>query len=52
MASEQSVDVYEDIKAFSPFAHDVREPLAIRCRLLALVLLTPSIAQDIGESDG
>lgn len=32
-------DLVEDITAFSPFAHDVQEqPLANRCRLLALVL--------------
>ncbi|KAK7472586.1 E3 ubiquitin-protein ligase tom1 [Stygiomarasmius scandens] len=37
-------DLVEDIKAFSPFAYDVQEqPLANRCRLLALVLSeTPS----------
>ncbi|KAK1218494.1 E3 ubiquitin-protein ligase tom1 [Marasmius sp. AFHP31] len=37
-------DLVEDIKAFSPFAYDVQEqPLANRCRLLALVLCeTPS----------
>ena len=40
----------DDIKAFSPFAHDVQEePLAMRCRLLALVLVdTPSsLTQDL-----
>lgn len=32
-------DLVDDIKAFSPFAYDVQEqPLANRCRLLALVL--------------
>ncbi|KAJ7579230.1 hypothetical protein C8J56DRAFT_339945 [Mycena floridula] len=32
-------DLVEDIKTFSPFAYDVQEqPLAHRCRLLALVL--------------
>ncbi|KAJ6586954.1 hypothetical protein DFH09DRAFT_1359428 [Mycena vulgaris] len=37
-------DLVEDIKDFSPFAYDVQEqPLANRCRLLALVLCeTPS----------
>jgi E3 ubiquitin-protein ligase HUWE1 len=49
---EQSVrHLVDDIKAFSPFAHDVREePLAMRCRLLALVLTdAPSaLTQDIG----
>ena len=37
-------DLIEDVKAFSPFAYDVQEqPLANRCRLLALVLHeTPS----------
>ncbi|KAL0569802.1 E3 ubiquitin-protein ligase tom1 [Marasmius crinis-equi] len=37
-------DLVDDIKAFSPFAYDVQEqPLANRCRLLALVLCeTPS----------
>ena len=42
---QQSVrDLVDDIKAFSPFAYDVQEqPLANRCRLLALVLCeTPS----------
>lgn len=42
---QQSVrDLVEDIKEFSPFAYDVQEqPLANRCRLLALVLCaTPS----------
>lgn len=51
---EQSVrHLIEDIKAFSPFAHDVREePLAMRCRLLALVLVdAPSpLTQDIGAN--
>ncbi|KAG6878824.1 hypothetical protein C0992_007445, partial [Termitomyces sp. T32_za158] len=32
-------DLVDDVKAFSPFAYDVQEqPLANRCRLLALVL--------------
>ncbi|KAH0589501.1 hypothetical protein H2248_005243 [Termitomyces sp. 'cryptogamus'] len=37
---EQAVeDLVDDVKAFSPFAYDVQEqPLANRCRLLALVL--------------
>ncbi|KAG6844702.1 hypothetical protein H0H87_004578 [Tephrocybe sp. NHM501043] len=37
---EQAVqDLVDDIKTFSPFAYDVQEqPLANRCRLLALVL--------------
>ncbi|KAK7053298.1 E3 ubiquitin-protein ligase tom1 [Paramarasmius palmivorus] len=37
-------DLVDDIKSFSPFAYDVQEqPLANRCRLLALVLCeTPS----------
>ncbi|KIK67399.1 hypothetical protein GYMLUDRAFT_37513 [Collybiopsis luxurians FD-317 M1] len=37
-------NIIDDIKAFSPYAYDVQEqPLAIRCRLLALVLCeTPS----------
>jgi E3 ubiquitin-protein ligase HUWE1 len=51
---EQSVrHLVEDIKAFSPFAHDVQEePLAMRCRLLALVLVdAPSpLTQDIGSN--
>jgi E3 ubiquitin-protein ligase HUWE1 len=49
---EQSVrHLVDDIKAFSPFAHDVQEePLAMRCRLLALVLVDApsSLTQDIG----
>jgi len=49
---EQSVrHLIDDIKAFSPFAHDVQEePLAMRCRLLALVLVDApsSLTQDIG----
>lgn len=51
---EQSVRyLVEDIKAFSPFAHDVQEePLAMRCRLLALVLVDApsSLTQDIGAN--
>ncbi len=37
-------DLVEDVKSFSPFAYDVQEqPLANRCRLLALILHeTPS----------
>ncbi|XP_006461106.1 hypothetical protein AGABI2DRAFT_204611 [Agaricus bisporus var. bisporus H97] len=32
-------DLVDDVKSFSPYAHDVQEqPLANRCRLLALVL--------------
>ncbi|OCH84897.1 hypothetical protein OBBRIDRAFT_891524 [Obba rivulosa] len=41
---EQSVRrLIDDIKAFSPGAYDVQEqPMAVRCRLLALVLSDPS----------
>ncbi|KAG6874485.1 hypothetical protein C0995_010395 [Termitomyces sp. Mi166 len=43
-------DLVDDVKAFSPFAYDVQEqPLANRCRLLALVLSeSPSLlSQDV-----
>lgn len=41
-------DLVEDVKSFSPYAYDVQEqPLANRCRLLALVLCeTPSSLDD------
>lgn len=50
-------DLVEDIKEFSPFAYDVQEqPLANRCRLLALVLceapssLTPELRGTLTDS--
>lgn len=45
-------DLVDDVKAFSPFAYDVQEqPLANRCRLLALVLSeSPSLlSQEVRE---
>lgn len=51
---EQSARILvDDIKSFSPFAHDVREePLAMRCRLLALVLseAPSSLTQNLGNN--
>ncbi|KAJ3821015.1 hypothetical protein F5878DRAFT_550493 [Lentinula raphanica] len=46
-------NIVDDIKAFSPYAYDVQEqPLANRCRLLALILCeTPSsLSQEIRGS--
>ncbi|KAJ3790759.1 hypothetical protein GGU10DRAFT_281593 [Lentinula aff. detonsa] len=46
-------NIVDDIKAFSPYAYDVQEqPLANRCRLLALVLCeTPSsLSQELRSS--
>ena len=55
---EQSVrHLVDDIKLFSPSAHDVQEePLAMRCRLLALVLVdspssvTPEVGSNLMDS--
>ncbi|PCH43593.1 hypothetical protein WOLCODRAFT_75349 [Wolfiporia cocos MD-104 SS10] len=49
-AARQLVD---DVKAFSPAAYDVQEqPLAVRCRLLALVLSEPqSPLSQMSDSD-
>ena len=50
---EQSIrTLIDDIQAFSPAAYDVQEqPLAARCRLLALVLSeSPVLPQALGQS--
>lgn len=51
---EQSIrHLVDDIKSFSPSAHDVQEePLAMRCRLLALVLVDSpsSVTPEVGSS--
>lgn len=51
---EQSIrHLVDDVKTFSPSAHDVQEePLAMRCRLLALVLVDSpsSVTPDVGSA--
>jgi E3 ubiquitin-protein ligase HUWE1 len=50
---EQSIRILiDDIQTFSPAAYDVQEqPLAARCRLLALVLSeSPALPQALGQS--
>jgi E3 ubiquitin-protein ligase HUWE1 len=50
---EQSIrTLIDDIQSFSPAAYDVHEqPLAARCRLLAIVLSeSPTIPQAVGQS--
>ncbi|KAF8629680.1 hypothetical protein AX17_005616 [Amanita inopinata Kibby_2008] len=45
-------DLVEDVKTFSPYAYDVQEqPLANRCRLLALVLHEAPSSVDQGTRD-